>query len=127
MVIDCTEFKFQNATNVDLSYLMFSNYKNTVTDKVLIGIVALNSADMDSIQIIHIEATQTKQINWLVSGLCEFAGFYVRTQNKDYVDSLISTIQYVKYLQLLWIFLQKINLRYGFNVASRRFSINKYN
>ena len=31
MVIDCTEFKFQHATNYELNSLMFSNYKNTVT------------------------------------------------------------------------------------------------
>ena len=38
MVIDCTEFKFQHATNFELNSLMFSNYKNTVTGKALIGI-----------------------------------------------------------------------------------------
>ena len=38
LVNDCTEFKFQNATNYELSSLMFSNYKNTVTGKALIGI-----------------------------------------------------------------------------------------
>ena len=36
MVIDCTEFKFQHATNYELNSLMFSNYKNTVTEKALI-------------------------------------------------------------------------------------------
>ena len=35
MVIDCTEFKFQHATNVDLNSHMFSNYKNSVTGKAL--------------------------------------------------------------------------------------------
>ena len=29
MIIDCTEFKFQQATNFDLNTLMFSHYKNT--------------------------------------------------------------------------------------------------
>ena len=38
IVIDCTEFKFQHATNFDLNTLMFSNYKNTQTGKALIGI-----------------------------------------------------------------------------------------
>ena len=38
IVIDCTEFKFQNATNLDLNSLMFSNYKNSLTGKALIGI-----------------------------------------------------------------------------------------
>lgn len=38
IVIDCTEFKFQQATNFDLNTLMFSNYKNTHTGKALIGI-----------------------------------------------------------------------------------------
>ena len=38
MIIDCTEFKFQQATNFDLNTLMFSHYKNTHTGKVLIGI-----------------------------------------------------------------------------------------
>ena len=38
MVIYCTEFKFQHATNFELNSLMFSNYKNTVTGKALIGI-----------------------------------------------------------------------------------------
>ena len=43
MVIDCTEFKFQHATNFELNSLMFSNYKNTVTGKALIGISAHGS------------------------------------------------------------------------------------
>ena len=38
MIIDCTEFKFQHATNYELNSLLFSNYKNTVTGKALIGI-----------------------------------------------------------------------------------------
>ena len=38
MIIDCTEFKFQHVSNLDLNSLMFSNYKNTITGKVLIGI-----------------------------------------------------------------------------------------
>lgn len=38
MVIDCTDFKFQHATNIDLSSLMFSNYTNTATGKASIGI-----------------------------------------------------------------------------------------
>ena len=38
MIIDCTEFKFQQATNFDLNTLMFSHYKNTQTGKALIGI-----------------------------------------------------------------------------------------
>ena len=38
IVIDCTEFKFQQAANFDLNCLMFSNYKNTHTGKALIRI-----------------------------------------------------------------------------------------
>ena len=38
IVIDATEFKFQHASNFELNSLMFSNYKNTVTGKSLIGI-----------------------------------------------------------------------------------------
>lgn len=38
LVIDCTEFKFQLATNYEINSLMFSNYKNTTTGKALIGI-----------------------------------------------------------------------------------------
>lgn len=38
IVIDATEFKFQHASNFELNSLMFSNYKNTVTGKALIGI-----------------------------------------------------------------------------------------
>lgn len=38
VVIDCTEFRIQNVTNYDLNSLMFSNYKNTITGKALIGI-----------------------------------------------------------------------------------------
>ena len=38
MIIDCTEFKFQHVSNLDLNSLMFSNYKNTITGKALIGI-----------------------------------------------------------------------------------------
>ena len=39
MIIDCTEFKFQHVSNLDLNSLMFSNYKNTITGKALIGII----------------------------------------------------------------------------------------
>ena len=38
LVIDATEFKFQSASNFELNSLMFSNYKNTQTGKVLVGI-----------------------------------------------------------------------------------------
>ena len=38
MVIDCTEFKFQDAQCLDLNSHMFSNYKNTLTCKAVIGI-----------------------------------------------------------------------------------------
>ena len=38
MIIDCTELKFQHVSNLDLNSLMFSNYKNTITGKALIGI-----------------------------------------------------------------------------------------
>ncbi|XP_066935149.1 uncharacterized protein [Clytia hemisphaerica] len=38
LIIDATEFKFQAASNYELSSLMFSNYKNTTTGKVLVGI-----------------------------------------------------------------------------------------
>ena len=38
LVIDATEFKLQSASNFELNSLMFSNYKNYVTGKVLIGI-----------------------------------------------------------------------------------------
>ena len=38
IVIDCTEFKFDHASNFELNSLMFSNYKNTQTGKALIGI-----------------------------------------------------------------------------------------
>ena len=38
IVLDCTEFKFQQPTNYELNTLMFSNYKNTITGKALVGI-----------------------------------------------------------------------------------------
>ena len=38
LILDATEFKFQGASNFDLSSLMFSHYKNTTTGKALIGI-----------------------------------------------------------------------------------------
>ena len=38
LIIDATEFKFQSASNFELNSLMFSNYKNTVKGKALIGI-----------------------------------------------------------------------------------------
>ena len=38
LVIDCTEFKCQKASNYDLNSLMFSDYKNATTAKALIGI-----------------------------------------------------------------------------------------
>ena len=34
-----------------------------------------NVVDVDSVQIIHIETTLTKQVMWLVFGLCVFANF----------------------------------------------------
>ena len=37
-IIDCTEFQIQHVSNLDLNSLMFSNYKNTITGKALIGI-----------------------------------------------------------------------------------------
>lgn len=37
LVLDATEFKFQFATNYDVSSLMFSHYKNHSTGKALIG------------------------------------------------------------------------------------------
>ena len=38
LVLDATEFRFQTASNFDISSLMFSHYKNTTTGKALIGI-----------------------------------------------------------------------------------------
>ena len=38
MIIDCTEFKFQHVSNLDLNSLMFSKYKNIITGKAFIGI-----------------------------------------------------------------------------------------
>ena len=38
LVIDATEFKLQCASNFELNSIMFSNYKNHVTGKALIGI-----------------------------------------------------------------------------------------
>ena len=38
MVIDYTEFKVQHAINLDLNSIIFSNYKNTLTSKGLIGV-----------------------------------------------------------------------------------------
>lgn len=38
MIIDCTEFKFQHVSNLDLNSLMFSNCKNTIRGKAVIGI-----------------------------------------------------------------------------------------
>ena len=38
LVIDATEFKFQNESNFELNSFMFSNYKNNATGKALIGI-----------------------------------------------------------------------------------------
>ena len=49
--------------------------------------------------------------------------------NVDCVDSLISAVYYVDYLWLLWIcaiIVFKINLWYGFNVASFGFGVNIY-
>ena len=39
MVIDCTEFNFHHAAKLDLNSLLISNCKNTLTGKVLIGIL----------------------------------------------------------------------------------------
>ena len=41
--INCTEFKFQHATNFDLNTLIFSHYKNTQRGKALTGILAHGS------------------------------------------------------------------------------------
>ena len=35
IIIDCTEFKFTHATNLEINSIMFSNYKNTITGKAL--------------------------------------------------------------------------------------------
>ena len=40
MILDCTEFKFQHVSNLDLNSLMFSNYKNIITGKAFIGIAS---------------------------------------------------------------------------------------
>ena len=55
--------------------------------------MALNVAYVDSVQIIHIETTLTKQVTWLFSGLGRFMNLEVYDVNMDYVD----------YLWLLWI------------------------
>ena len=86
-------------------------------------------ADVDSIQVIYIEATLTKCKMWIICGLCGFANFRWCGLNVDYVDSLVSWKQYVDYMWLLWI------LRYYFqnklliwlNVALCGFIINKSN
>ena len=39
MILDCTEFKFQHATNFEIN-TMFSHYKNAPTGKAIIGISA---------------------------------------------------------------------------------------
>ena len=62
LVIDATEFKFQQASNYNLSSLMFSNYKNTMTGKALTGIAphvtGIHFSDIypDSISYCEIEA-----------------------------------------------------------------------
>lgn len=38
MFIDCTEFQFKHARNLDSNFVTLSNYKKTVTGKALIGI-----------------------------------------------------------------------------------------
>ena len=62
----------------------------------------------------------------LVSGLCGFTKFQHFGLNVDYVNFLISTIHYMDYLWLLWIFIQCQFLKsiqwYGFNVASCGFN-----
>ena len=70
MVIDCTEFKFQHATNYELHSLMFSTYKNTVTGKALIGISPYGSgllfSDIYSGSISDSAATeQTCILEWI--------------------------------------------------------------
>ena len=60
--------------------------------------MALNVAYVDSVQIIHIETTLTKQVTWLFSGLCRFMNLEVYDVNMDYVDSLISTIHYTMWI-----------------------------
>ena len=65
--------------------------------------VTFNVADVDSIQIIHIEATLTKCKMWIICGLCGFAHFWWYGLNADYADSLILWKQYVDYMWLLGI------------------------
>ena len=60
--------------------------------------MALNVAYVDSVQIIYIETTLTKQVTWLFSGLCRFMNLEVYDVNMDYVDSLISTIHYTMWI-----------------------------
>ena len=37
---DCTEFKSHHVSNLDLNSSIFSNYKNTITGRALIGIAS---------------------------------------------------------------------------------------
>ena len=44
MIFYCTDFKFQHVSNLNLNSLTFSNYKNTITGKALIGIAPLGAS-----------------------------------------------------------------------------------
>ena len=77
-----------------------------------------NVVDVDSIQIIHIEMTLTKQVRWLVSGLCGYIDFYYCSLNVAYVNSLMSTIYTVCGLFVAFVDLYKLYLKSTCDIVS---------
>ena len=112
LVIDATEFKFQQASNYDLSSLMFSNYKNTMTGKALIGIaphgMGIHFSDIYPGSISDSEITEKTNIlqyvnyereimsdkGFAIQGLCTKKGIFLnRPKQKDQDQFLEKDVQ----------------------------------
>ena len=61
LVIDATEFKFQQASHFELNSLMSSNYKNTQIGKELLRISPPGGGTVQCSEKHHLKQTKTKR------------------------------------------------------------------
>jgi len=106
MIIDCTEFKFQHVSNLDLNPLIFPNCKNTITGKALIGIaprgMGLFFSDIYPGSISDNCITETSGVVWWIQpehelmadrgfafqDLCALKGIYLNRPAQKLSDQL---------------------------------------
>ena len=105
LVIDATEFKFQQASNYDLSSLMFSNYKNTMTGKALIGIAprdiypgSISDSEITEktniLQYVNYEREIMSDKGFAIQELCTEKGIFLnRPKQKDSDQFLEKDVQ----------------------------------